>query len=245
MIKAFARWALLAIALSLSTASAEPIKLKLSLISSDRSLIYRGGVKPFVDAVNAEARGSLEIEVYFSGALSKLGAAQPQLVVEDVADIAFIFPGYTPDRFYDNTVIELPGLFQDLREASLVYTRLIAADDLKGYEEYFVIATLMSPPESIHSRRPIATIADLKGMNVRTNNSTEAAVLEKFGMRPITMPVNLISEALSNGKIDSATVAPAMLFEFGRSRRQLSLLTRHRRRSARSSQEPKEIRQPA
>jgi TRAP-type transport system periplasmic protein len=100
--------------------------------------------------------------------------------VEDVADIAFIFPGYTPDRFYDNTVLELPGLFQDLGEASLVYTRFIAADDLKGYEKYFVIAALMSSPESIHSRRPIAAIADLKGMNVRTNNSTEAAVLEKF-----------------------------------------------------------------
>jgi TRAP-type C4-dicarboxylate transport system substrate-binding protein len=160
MIKTFARWALLAIALSPSTASAEPIKLKLSLISSDRSLIYRGCVKPFVDAVNAEAKGLLEIEVYFSGALSKVGAAQPQLVVDDVADIALIVPGYTPDRFYDNTVVELPGLFQDLREASLVYTRLIAAGDLKGYEEYFVIAALMSPPENIHSRQPIATIAD-------------------------------------------------------------------------------------
>ena len=213
MIKAFAR--LFVITLLPCAASADPIKLKLSLITSDRTLTYQAVVKPFVDAVNAEAKGLLDIEVYFSGALGKEADQQPQMVADDVADIAFILPGYTPERFYDDTVIELPGLFQDAREAGLVYTRLVAAGVLKGYEEFFVIAALASPPESIHSRKPIAAIADLKGMTIRTNNLTEAAALEKLGMRPVVMPVNLISEAISNGKIDGATLPPAMLFEFG------------------------------
>ena len=211
----FARWALLAFALLPSAASAEPIKLKLSLITSDRSLIYQAGVKSFVDAVNTEARGLVEIEVYFSGLLGKLAAQQPQLVADGVADIAFIFPGYAPARFHDNTIVELPGLFQDMREASLVYTRLIAAGALMGYDEFFVIAAMTSSLESIHTRPPINIITDLKGMNVRANNLTQASALEQLGMRPVVMPVNLISEAISSGKIDGATVAPAMLFEFG------------------------------
>jgi TRAP-type C4-dicarboxylate transport system substrate-binding protein len=215
MIKACARWALFALALLPSGVSAEPIKLKLSLITSDRSLIYQAAVKPFVDVINAEAKGLLEIEVYFSGTLGKVAAEQPQLVADDLADIAFIIPGYTPERFYDDSIIELPGLYHDMREGSLVYTRLIAAGALRGYKEFFVIAALMSPPESIHSRQPIATIADLKGTNVRTNNLTETAALEKLGMHPVKMPMNLISGALSSGEIDSATVPPAMLFEYG------------------------------
>jgi TRAP-type C4-dicarboxylate transport system substrate-binding protein len=215
MIGSFARWLLLAIALIPSAASAEPIKLKLSLISSDRSLIYLGDVKPFVDAVNAEAKGLLEIEIYFSGALGKSATAQPQLVAEDVADIAYILPGYTPDRFYDNTIVELPGLFENPREASLIYTQLIASGAIKGYEEYFVIAALMSPAENIQSRRPIASIADLKGLAVRVNNPTGGAVLERLGMRPVPMAVDLISNAISNEEIDSATVPTALLFEFG------------------------------
>jgi TRAP-type C4-dicarboxylate transport system substrate-binding protein len=213
MIGTFARWALLVIALS--PASAEPIRLKLSLNASDRSLIYLADVKPFVDAVNAEAKGLLEIDVYFSGVLGKVIAQQAQLVADDVIDIAFILPGYSPERFYDDTVLELPGLFENAREASLVYTQLIAGNKLRGYESYFVIAALMSPLENIQSRLPIASIADLKGMAVRTNNVTEAAVLDKLAMRPIPMAVNLISEAISNGEIDAATVPPAMLFEFG------------------------------
>jgi TRAP-type C4-dicarboxylate transport system substrate-binding protein len=197
------------------SASADTIKLKLAVVTSDRSLVYQAGVKPFVDAVNAEAKGLLEIEVYFSGALGKDAAQQPQLVADGVADIAFVFPGYTPQRFYDNSVIELPGLFQNMREASLVYTHLIAAGDLKGYEEFFVIAAVTSAPENLHFRRPVASIGDLKGIHVRTNNVTEAAALEKLGMLPVVMPVNLISEAISHGTIDGATVPPAMLFEFG------------------------------
>jgi TRAP-type C4-dicarboxylate transport system substrate-binding protein len=195
--------------------AAEPIKLKLSLVSSDRSLIYLGGVKPFVDAVNAEAKGLIEIEVYFSGALGKAAWEQPQMVADGVADLAFIFPGYTPERFYDNTIIELPGLFQDTREASLVFTRLIAAGVLKGYEDFFVIAAFTSPPESIHSRRPISSIADLKGMTVRVSNPTEANSLKRLGMQPATIPVNAVSESISDGTIDAAALPLAMLFEFG------------------------------
>jgi TRAP-type C4-dicarboxylate transport system substrate-binding protein len=215
MIGTFARSVLLVIALVPPAASAEAIKLKLSLISSDRSLMYQGVVKPFVDAVNAEAKGLLEIEIYFSGALGKFATQQPQLVADDVADIAFILPGYTPDRFYDNTIVELPGLFENPREGSLVYTQLIASGAIKGYEEYFVIAALMSPAENIQSNRPIASIADLKALAVRINNPTEGEVLEKLGMRPVPMAVNLISEAISNREIDCATAPSVMLFEFG------------------------------
>jgi TRAP-type C4-dicarboxylate transport system substrate-binding protein len=219
MVKDFIRGALLALVLLPSMATAEPtdkpIKLKLSLVTSDRSLTYLGGIKPFVDAVNAEAAGLLEIEVYFSGALGKESARQPQMVADGVADIALIVTGHSPERFHDNTVVELPGLFRDADEASLVFTRLIAAGVLNGYEDFFVIAAFLSPPDSIHSRRPIASIADLKGMSIRTNNLTEAAALQKLGMRPVSMPVNLVSEAIGSGTIDAATWPRSMLFEVG------------------------------
>jgi TRAP-type C4-dicarboxylate transport system substrate-binding protein len=215
MIRQFFCAALLATGIWGPAATAEPIKLKLSLVTSDRALIYLGGVKPFVDAVNAEAKGLLEIEIFFSGALEKQPALQPQLVADGGADLAFIFPGYTPERFYDNTVIELPGLFQDAREASLVYTRMIASGAIRGYDDYFVVAVLCSPAESIHGRQPMTSIASLNGMTVRTNNATEAAAVRKLGMRPVPMPMNLVAEALSDGRIDSATAPPAMLFEFG------------------------------
>jgi TRAP-type C4-dicarboxylate transport system substrate-binding protein len=196
-------------------AFSEPIKLKLSYFSSDRTMLYLAGVKPFVDAVNAEAKGLLEIEVYFSGALGKAPSQQPQLVKDGIAELAYIIPGYTAEQFPDNAVIELPGLFRNQSEASLVFTRLIAANALRGYEDFVVINAFTAEPHSINTRKPIASLADLKGLKIRANNPTEAATFDKLGMRGIVMPVNQISEALSSGAIDGAAVPPAMLSEFG------------------------------
>lgn len=218
MIKVLARCALLSFALLTAATAAEPVKLKLAFFTSDRATIYLAAVKPFVDAVNTEAKGLIEIEVYFSGALGRPQSQQAQLVLDDVADIAFVVPGTTPERFYDNTVIELPGLFRNMREASLVYTRLVAASALKGYDDFYTIGAYAAGPESIHSRRPIAVLGDIKDMKIRANNLTEAAALEKLGARPVVMPVNLAAEAISNGSIDGVAVPPSALLEFGISR---------------------------
>ena len=218
MIKNLVRCGLLAMALLPTKVLADPIKLKLSMFTSDRALIYLAGVKPFVDAVNAEAGGLLEIEVHFSGELGKEPAQQAQMVADGVADLAFIFPGYSPERFSDDTVIGLPGLFQDAREASTAYTRLIAAGALKGYEDFYVIGAYTSPLENIHSRLPIASIDDLKGMRIRVSNATEVDALQRLGVRPVTIPVTKVWEAMSNGTIDAAVLPPAMLFEFGAGR---------------------------
>jgi len=215
MIKILTRCALFVFVLLPLAAKAEPIKLKLAFFTSDRSLLYRAAVKPFVDAVNAEGRGLMEIDVQFSGALGKDPAQQVQLVLDGTADIAFVVPGYTPDRFRDDAVIELPGQFLDTREATLVFSWLVAAKLLKGYEDFYVIGAYASEPESIHTRPPIASLGDLRGKKIRVNNLIEAAALEKLGISPVLIPINQTSDAIIGGKIDGATMPPAMLFEFG------------------------------
>jgi TRAP-type C4-dicarboxylate transport system substrate-binding protein len=198
-----------------SYATAEPIKLKLSFFTSDRSSIYQYSIKPFVDAVNSDGEGLIEIEVYFSGAISGVQSQQPQLVSDGIADLAIIVPGQMPERFHDNAIMELPGLYRDSREASQIFNRLIGANALKGYDDYIVVGALVSGPENIHSRKPINSIEDLKGLVVRVNNKIESEVLETLGAIPVLLPINKTTEAISRGNIDAATFPPSMLFEFG------------------------------
>jgi TRAP-type C4-dicarboxylate transport system substrate-binding protein len=215
MFKVLARCILFSFALSPCMASAEPIVLKFSFFTSDRSNIYLDEIKPFVDAVNDEGKGLIEIKMYFSGAISTVQAQQPQLVADGTADLALVVPGRSPDRFGDSAVMELPGIYHDSREASLVFTRLIEAGALEGYKDFFVVGAFVSGAESIHSRKLIAANEDLKGLTIRTNNQTEAAVLEKLGALPVLLPINQTTDAISRDKIDGATFPPSMLFEFG------------------------------
>jgi TRAP-type C4-dicarboxylate transport system substrate-binding protein len=207
------------LALALATAPTElrgdPIRLKLSFFTSDRSVAYQTAIKPFVDAVNQEGNGVVEIEVYLSGSLGRVQRELPQLVLDGGADMAFIVPGQNPERFRDNGVIELPGLFADVRQATLAYTRMTAADTLAGYRDFFVIGAFATEPESIHTRKTLATLADLRGQKIRTNNLTEAAGLAKLGALPVVLAFNETSPAISSGVIDGATVPPGQLFDVG------------------------------
>jgi TRAP-type C4-dicarboxylate transport system substrate-binding protein len=197
-----------------SLAQAEPVKLKLAYMLSDRTSLFADAIKPFVDAVNSEAHGALEIEVYSSGVLGKIPAQQAQLVLDGTADIAFVLPG-TSARFADNAVVELPGAYHGLREASMVYTRLAAAGALRGFSDFYAIATLATEPESIHARRKIASLDDLKGLKIRSSSPLEAAAFARLGIEPVIMPAPASAEAISSGAIDGAAVAPALLQEFG------------------------------
>ncbi|MDA9410598.1 TRAP transporter substrate-binding protein [Bradyrhizobium sp. CCBAU 45384] len=214
MLKLLARCAVISFVLT-SALAAEPVKLKLAFFSSDRSTSYLAAVKPFVDAVNAEARGQIEIETYFSGALGKDPAEQPQLVLDGRADIAYVVTGLTRNRFADNAILELPGLFASMRESVAVLTRLMAANALQGYDDYIVIGAYVSEPETFHSNIPITSLNDLKNKRIRVNNPGEAAALEKLGARPVLLPVNKISEAIGNGSIDGALVNPASVVDYG------------------------------
>ncbi|MFA6266355.1 MAG: TRAP transporter substrate-binding protein DctP [Pseudolabrys sp.] len=198
-----------------AVASAEPIKLKLAYFSSDRSHLYLSGAKPFVDAVNAEGQGRVEIEVYLNGKLGADLTKQSQLVLDGRADIAYVVHPYERSSFPDSSVIELPGLYRDGRQGTLAFAHLVAAGIMRGYDDFFVIGAFASEPESIHLRPRAASLADLKGKRIRTNNETETAILKQLGATPAFLPINEAADAISSGKIDGALVPPVPMVEFG------------------------------
>ncbi len=197
-----------------AAASARPITLKLSYASSDRSAAYLSLVKPFVDAINDDSRNLLKIVVYFSGQAGPV-TQQPDFVSSGKVDIAFIVPGISTKQFPDEAVIELPGLFRDTREATLVHTRLVAEDALQGYRDYYVIGAVATQPETIHSRKPTASLADLKGQTLRVNNSVSGEAIGKFGAASKLISLNDTGDAISSGTVDGAIVQLAQLSDFG------------------------------
>jgi len=73
---------LIALAALPAMAAAEPITLKLSFFTSDRTIAYVTAIKPFGDAINNDNRRLLKIDVYTSGALD--GATVPAAQLFDV-----------------------------------------------------------------------------------------------------------------------------------------------------------------
>ena len=157
-------WQAVALLILLTQAAkAEPEKLKFAFFASDREFAYQGVVKPFVDAVNTDGKGIVEVELYPSGVLGRSYAQQAELVLSGGADFAWVNPTLSPEIFHDNTVLELPGLFRNGKEATQVFTHLTQEGKLDGYEDFFLVATLGSYPLGIHTRVPTSSLDDLKG----------------------------------------------------------------------------------
>jgi TRAP-type C4-dicarboxylate transport system substrate-binding protein len=205
---------LLALLSATIAAKAEPITLKLSFFSSDRSHLYRSMVKPFVDAVNTAGNGRVVIDVHLSGRLGDL-SSQTKLLDKGTADIALIIQPYEHERFPDADVIELPGIYRNGSEATVVFSKLVASGAIGGFGDYYVIGVFASEPENIHLRPPISSLDGLRGKTIRVNNAAESAALTKLGSEPVFIPINETPAAILSGKVDGAMVPPAPMLEFG------------------------------
>lgn len=205
----------LAACLPLAVAAQQPVKLKFAVFSPDTERLYNTVKKPWVEAVNKASGGAIQIELYPNGALGRAPQQQAQMVIDGVADIGFIVPPFTPGRFPDTEVIELPGLFKDLAEGTRVYTNLVRNGAIKDYGDYYPIAMWGTPPFSLHSNFPINSVKDLKGKRVRGSGVIQIESLKALGAVTVGMPPTEVPEALSRRTIDASTSQPAVLYDFG------------------------------
>lgn len=205
----------LALLLGSTAVLAQPVIVKLGHFATSTESIFAKVITPWAATVNSEAKGTIKIELFPNGALGRNLVQQAQLVDNGVEDIGFVVPGVTPGRFSDNVVLTLPGLFKDIREATMVTSRLVTQGKLRGYEKYFVIDEFATPPFSIHLRKSIKNLGDLKGLKIRAGNSIEASMLKEVGAVPVLIPVNEIPEAIGRGTIDGTTAQPQTVFDFG------------------------------
>jgi TRAP-type transport system periplasmic protein len=189
--------------------------LKWAVFTPDSEVTFRTVMKPYAEDVQRETNNAVMFDLFPNGALGRNPGQQPQMLIDGVADLAWVIPSYSPGRFPDTEVLELPGMFKDLREASLVSTRLNARGVLRDYGDFYVVGLWGTAPYSIHTNFPVNSIDDLKGKTIRASSKNESAALRAFGAVPIGMPVTEIPEAISRGTISGTTSHMSPFFDFG------------------------------
>lgn len=165
-------------------------------------------LQKWADEVEAASNGRIQVEHYGSMAL---GGTPPELydqAVDGVADIIWTLPGYTPGRFPEAEVFELPFMMNNPEAASKAFWEL-AQDTLINDEmsDTHVLGLWVHGPGVIHSKDPIRTVGDLAGLKLRTPTRTTNMLFRNLGAEPISMPVPAVPENLAKGVID-ATVIP-------------------------------------
>lgn len=198
-----------------AAAFAQPVTLKLAHFTSVTEVNWARVLKPYIDAVNADPSGAVVIEGYPNGALGRNLSQQPQMVLDGVADIAFVVPSLSSGRFPDDALFEVPGLVKNLAEGTRLFEQLIGTNSLRGYSDFVVLGSFTNANLDFHARRPIKSLQDLKGMKVRILGPVIGQTVKGLGMVPVLMPPNEVVEAMGRGTIDAVTFSPSSVFDFG------------------------------
>ncbi len=194
---------------------ADPVKLKFAFFTGETERTWTTTIKPFIDAINKDGKGIVEIDAYTNGALGRNMAQQAQMVIDGVADIAFVLPALTPGRFTENQVMELPGIVTDVKDATQIYTGMLRGGKIKGFEDFYVIAALGGDSFPIHTRQAITGLADLKGKKIRAGGALQSRTLKSLGIVPVLMPINEVPEAIARGTIDGTAIQTLPMIDYG------------------------------
>ncbi|ETW99579.1 MAG: hypothetical protein ETSY1_14465 [Candidatus Entotheonella factor] len=171
-------------------------------------------MRPWTEDVASLTNRELTIRIYPGGELGKGPKAQYKRAVDGIADVTFGLQGYTSTLFPRTLLVELPGLAPDAMTA----TRMLwgAIDQLRTeYDRTQVLALWTNDRAVLMTRKqPVRTLADLKGMKIRTPSKLQGEIIKALGATPVAMPVTRMYNALKTGVVDGLMVAPSVIKSF-------------------------------
>ena len=187
------------------TVDAEPRTLKLAYFASPKSPTFSKVLTPWAQDVVAASKGTIKIDRFPGGTLGRNPRVQVKLVLDEVTDMGFFVPSYTPGRFPDNEVMELPGLIENSFESGIAIWRLYAQGLLRGYDKFKVLMLVTTHPYTMHTKKPIKSIADLKGMKIRAGGPVAGATIRALGAVPVGMPIPTVAQNISRSSGRTST----------------------------------------
>lgn len=203
------------VVLRAARADAAPVTLRLHHFLPPSSNGHKGFLVPWADRIAKQSQGKLKIEIMPS---MQMGGAPEQLfdqVSQGVVDLAWTLPGYTPDRFAAIEAFELPFIAARKAEATSAALHQYAMRNLqKEFRNVVPVAFWAHDHGVLHTRKPVNTMADLKGMKLRAPTRLSGAAFEALGASVVQIPVPQVPVQLVTGEIDGAAmpweVVPAL-----------------------------------
>lgn len=175
--------------------------VRVASFTSAKATTIKVVMKPWMDAVGKEAGNDVKFQSFWGGALGRSPVKQYELVVNGIADVAFIVPSYTLAQFPEMSLFSLPYLFRSGDEASTAAWRLYKEGVLTGFNKIHPVTIYASDNNSLHLSKAVKSLEDIRGTKIRTAGPQESAVIRLFGATPVGMGMPAVTESISRGVI--------------------------------------------
>ncbi|MBA4421716.1 MAG: C4-dicarboxylate ABC transporter substrate-binding protein [Syntrophus sp. (in: bacteria)] len=155
--------------------------------------------------IEKRTNGQVKINVLAGGTLTPADQCFDG-VVKGISDIGMSVFAYTRGRFPMLEVLDLPMGYPNGRVATRVaneFYRKFTPKELEGVKLLYLHA---HGPGLLHTKAPVTTIEQLKGMKIRSTGLS-AKIVQALGAVPVAMPQGQTYESLQKGVVEG-TFAP-------------------------------------
>ncbi len=146
---------------------------------------------PWIAKVEKDSEGTLKLQTFPGAALANMSNVYDR-VVSDAADIGTGVQGSIGGKFPGSSVVELPSNIGG-RDGAAAFWKiyqdgLIAAE----YADVHPLGLFVYPQSFLNANKPIARLAQVKGLRLATLTKADAEMAQLLGAAPIsTTPVDV------------------------------------------------------
>ena len=177
------------------------------------SNFHTENINQFVADVDRATGGKLKIQVHPNASLFK--APEIKRAVQggqaQAGEILLVnFENEDPLYGVDG----IPFLASSYAESLKLYkASKKAVDDRLAKQGMKLLYTVPWPPQGIYSKKPLASVADMKGLKWRAYSPATSKIAELVGAQPVTVQAAEVSQALATGVMDSYMSSGATGFD--------------------------------
>jgi TRAP-type C4-dicarboxylate transport system substrate-binding protein len=183
-------------------AFADPVQIKFAYPSAPNNALFQA-MQGWTDDVNKAANGAIEVKIFPGGVIAD-NSNMYDRVTGGVADIGFAVFGPVSSVFPKTNVGTLPFEAKDHREDALALWALYEKGVIKDeFTKFHPLAFIVFPGLVIHSKKPIHTLADMKGMKISVEGRVLSEMMPRLGAAPISLQPGELYQSLQRGLVEA------------------------------------------
>jgi TRAP-type C4-dicarboxylate transport system substrate-binding protein len=169
---------------------------------------------PWAEKVGKDSNGRIKVQVFSAMQLGGNPAQLLQQARDGVVDIIWTLPGFTPGVVVKDEAFELPFVHRNTRSTVMALQDFSEMHLKKELEPYHVLLVHAQAGSLYMTKGAVHSVADFKGMKLRTPSRTAAWTVEAIGGAPVQVALPELAPMLSKGTVSGAIltyeIAPAV-----------------------------------
>ena len=193
---------------------AQADELKLAHFASTKYHLHNEMFLPLAEQIKQATGGATTIRVYPGGELGKGPVKQYDRVIDGVADMVYALPGYTAAQFKKTLLVELPGIVKRGTNKTDVVWKNVGMLDKEFRRTKLLGLWTASEASLLMAKKPVRSLADLKGLKIRVPSKNTGRVVEAWGATAVSMPITQVYTSMETGVVDGVLVDTSVLSSF-------------------------------